>query len=194
MPTDWETQLGALADAVRGKAAPPPPRPGAPAAPWQWQYAQPGPYVTPLTPNEETRFRQWLRDYRSPTDPSYRIPFDPSPRSDYDMRGYWKALQRGDPEAKQSVDPNDKKLHFPDIWKTPYHETFSAESMYATPDAPTWNKQDQLIDKHGRILFDDRADPQRQAVEPPALEWQTTPPVNWTTRLAQLLGRARSRP
>lgn len=76
---------------------------------------------------------------------------------DYDMRGFWKALQAGDPLAQAAIDPNDQRMHYPDYWKTPYHETFSAESQWADPKkAPSWNDKDQLVMPDGTVIFDDR--------------------------------------
>ena len=72
---------------------------------------------------EEPAFRKWVKDNKVPFDPDAKGP------QDYDMRGFWKALQAGDEKAKSGIDPNDGKLHYPDYWKTPYHETFSAESQ-----------------------------------------------------------------
>jgi hypothetical protein len=116
-------------------------------------YVRPGEFVynTPLQPNEEVSFRKWLTDNK--------VPFDSSAATtDYDMRGFWKALQAGSPTAKSAVDPNDKRLHYPDYWKTPYHQTFSNESQWANPQtAPKWNDKDQLVAPNGTILFDDRA-------------------------------------
>lgn len=107
-------------------------------------------YNTQLSPQEETQFRQWLE--------ANKVPFDPNALvSDYDMRGFWKALQANDPKAKSAIDPNDKQLHYPDYWKTPYHQTFSSESQWAGKSAPKWNAQDQLIAPDGSVLFDDRA-------------------------------------
>jgi hypothetical protein len=112
------------------------------------QYAKPGPYLTTLSLTDETQFQQWVK--------SANVPFDPSPQADYDMRGFWKALQSGDPRATRAVNPNDKQLHFSDVWKTPFHQEFSNESQYATPNAPHWNDQDQLIDQNGNVVFDER--------------------------------------
>jgi hypothetical protein len=85
------------------------------------------------------------------------VPFDPNaPSSDYDMRGFFKALTSGDPRATSAIDPNDARMHYPDYWKTPSHQTFSGESQFATPSAPAWNQRDQLVGPGGRIIFDDR--------------------------------------
>lgn len=97
----------------------------------QWKdYAKPGPYTTKLAPEEETKFQNWVRQNK--------VPWRDSPTSDYDMRGYWKAQQSGDKGARTSVDSLDKKPHYPDTWKTPYHKTFSNESQYALPTAGHW--------------------------------------------------------
>lgn len=107
-------------------------------------------FNTKLSTPEEQQFRAWLQQNK--------VPFDPeAPTTDYDMRGFWRALKAGDPKAKSAIDPNDTKLHYPDFWKTPLHKTFSNESQWATPDAPHWTNDDKLIDKHGKVLFDDRA-------------------------------------
>ncbi len=112
-------------------------------------YTKPGPYATFLGPQQETSFRQWLGQNA--------VPFDPNaPQADYDMRGFYQGMQTGDPRAASAIDPNDNRLHYPDTWKTPYHETFSAQSQYAKPVAPDW-QGDQLISPGGRILFDDAA-------------------------------------
>ncbi len=115
-------------------------------------YARPSEtnYATPLDPEEEQIFRQWVAENQ--------VPFDPeAPTSDYDMRGFWKGLVTGDPHAKTGMNPNDNKLHFNDWWKTPYHESFSRESQYATPMAPSWNEQDQLQSPvNGAVVFDER--------------------------------------
>ena len=116
------------------------------------EYAKPGEYNTDLgDPKSEIQFQQWVKQNS--------IPFDPAaPVSDYDMRGFYKALQEGDPKAKEALNSNDGKMHFPDYWKTPYHESFSAESQWADPKkAPKWNDRDQLIMPDGKIVYDERA-------------------------------------
>ena len=117
-------------------------------------YLKPGDHTfnTKLSPEEEQKFLAWVA--------KQKVPFDPkAPVSDYDMRGFFKALSAGDPKARNAVDPNDGKLHYPDFWKTPYHETFSNQSQWATPDAPRWTADDKLVTRDGRVLFDDRAKP-----------------------------------
>jgi hypothetical protein len=100
---------------------------------------------------KEQEFQRWVTANKVPFDPNVNGP------QDYDMRGFWAALMAGDPRASSAIDPNDQRLHYPDYWKTPYHETFSNESQWATPNAPQWNDKDQLVAPDGTILFDDLA-------------------------------------
>jgi hypothetical protein len=115
-------------------------------------YAKPSStdYTTQLTPGEEIQFRDWVGQNA--------VRFDPdNPVQDYDMRGFWKGLVTGDPNARSGVNPNDHMLHFNDHWKTPLHHSFSNESIYATPMAPSWNEQDQLrMPMNGAVVFDER--------------------------------------
>ena len=117
--------------------------------------AKPGPWVTRLSPADEMRFQGWIKNNN--------IPFEDSPHSDYDMRGFWKAQQQGDPVAKTAVSSFDHRIHFPDVWKTPYHRSFSNESKYATPNAPHWTGDDEsgyaLRDKLGNVVYDERIQP-----------------------------------
>lgn len=106
-------------------------------------------YLTQLLPQQEGAFQQWVKQNG--------VPFDPSPTADYDMRGFYQALQNGDSSARTGINQNDNRLHFTDQFKTPYHESFSAESQYASPDAPRWNELDQLVDSQGRVVYDERA-------------------------------------
>ena len=107
-------------------------------------------YNTELSPKDELLFRDWLK--------RNDVPFDVNAATtDYDMRGFWKAYSEGDPKAKPSVNPNDKQIHYSDYWKTPYHESFSAESQWADPKkAPQWNDKDQLVLPDGTVIFDER--------------------------------------
>jgi hypothetical protein len=107
-----------------------------------------GSYLTQLSPLQEMAFQQWVQ--------KNNVPFDPSPTADYDMRGYYRALMAGDPRAQSGVNANDGQLHFTDAFKTPYHESFSAESKFAAPGAPRWNEADQLVTPGGQIVFDER--------------------------------------
>lgn len=117
-------------------------------------------FNTELAPDEEKRFQAWVS--------FNKVPWKDSPIADYDMRGFWKGLQTGDSDAKTGVSPFDQRLHFPDKWKTPFHDTFSNESIYAGPGAPKW-VGDRLIDRNGRILADET--PKRS----PAPAYGTTP-------------------
>lgn len=117
------------------------------------QYAQPpsvmkNGYQTSLDPLQEMAFQQWVKDKQ--------IPFDPSPTADYDMRGFYQAQLNGDPSAQTTVNANDGMPHFTDPYKTPYHESFSAESKYAGQGAPNWNAQDQLVMPDGQVVLDER--------------------------------------
>lgn len=105
-------------------------------------------YLTPLDPLREAAFQSWVG--------RNNVPFDPSLTADYDMRGFWRALQQRDPLAVQSLNANDGEMHFPDYWKTPYHESFSNESQFALPGAPRWNNLDQLVSPRGAVVFDER--------------------------------------
>jgi hypothetical protein len=108
----------------------------------------PATYKTELTPMEEQLFQAWVVQNK--------VPLDEGPQADYDMRGFFRALLSGDPRAKSAIDPNDSRMHYPDFWKTPQHETFSRESQWALPRSPEWNEQDQLVSPGGRVVFDDR--------------------------------------
>ena len=111
-------------------------------------YSKPGPYTTTLDPTEEQAFRAWVA--------TNNIPFNPAdPVADYDMRGYWRdvAAKGG---AGTALNPNDHQVHYPDTYKTPYHQSFSAESRYATPQAPAWANDHQLTRPDGKVVFDER--------------------------------------
>lgn len=109
-------------------------------------------YNTPLDPGQEAFFRQWLAHNNVPFNPDATAP------QDYDMRGFYQGLQQQNPRARAAVDPNDSRMHYPDYWKTPLHQTFSNESQWAPLGAPQWTPDDQLA-QGGRVLFDDRRRP-----------------------------------
>lgn len=115
------------------------------------QWAMPGPYQTQLSPQDEELFQRWIAQARVPFNPNDDI-------QDYDMRGFFKALINGDPIARTAINPNDRQMHFPDKWKTPYHQSFSRESMYAKPNAPYWLPGDEgvLVNQQGQVLLDER--------------------------------------
>lgn len=105
-------------------------------------------YMTPLPNGQEMAFRQWVS--------RNNVPFDPSPVADYDMRGFYRALMSGDPRAISGLNPNDGQMHYPDYWKTPFHQSFSNESKWNVTGSPMWNQQDQLVNSSGQIVFDER--------------------------------------
>ena len=105
--------------------------------------------LTTLPPDKEKAFLAWVAQNK--------VPFNPKDKyQDYDMRGFYQALMNKDPRAMTAVNPNDKMLHYPDTWKTPYHETFSSESQYATEGAPSW-QENKLVSPSGEVIFDEAA-------------------------------------
>lgn len=104
-------------------------------------------YTTQLHPLDEMAFRQWVGQNNVPFNPNQQM-------QDYDMRGFWQGLQQQNPHAMTAVNPNDQQLHYPDYWKTPYHQTFSGESKFAGPVAPAW-QGNQLVAPSGLIRFDE---------------------------------------
>jgi len=100
--------------------------------------------LTKLSPEQEQAFMNWVKENKVPFDPT-----DPYP--DYDMRGYYLAMQKG--AAGSAVNPVDKQLHYPDTFKTPYHESFSRESQWAKEGAPGWQGQ-RLILPNGEVVFE----------------------------------------
>ena len=147
-------------------------------------YAKPGPYLTALPPEQEAQFQAWVK--------TNNVNWKPGDQ-DYDMRGFWLAQQQGDPLAKSAIDPNDKSLHYPDAFKTPYAATFSNESRYALPVAPQW-KGDQYVLPNGHVQYDDvtgqwfeqpgtaRTNVQGGLVAPE--RWQALAP-DWATSIIQ---------
>lgn len=107
-----------------------------------------GEYKTQLNPVEEIEFQAW-----SSAHPEF-VRGELGQYADYDIRGFWKAMRNNDPRAVRSVNPEDHRLHAPDIWKTPYHRSFSNESMYARPNAPHW-VGNKLVDESGKVVFDE---------------------------------------
>lgn len=78
-------------------------------------------YVTRLTPEDEASFQSWYKDFAS----NRNLDLDPDAKEHhYDYRGYWNA-------NRENPNPTSEDGHLPDTWKTPGHETFSNESIYA---------------------------------------------------------------
>ena len=111
----------------------------------QWAFPSTS-FSTQLSPEEEKNFQKWVKANKIPFNPEEAFP-------DYDMRGWWKASTSGDPSAK--YDP--KRMHFTDKFKTPFHESFSRESMYANPNtAPYWKETkygNALMTPQGQVVF-----------------------------------------
>ena len=116
-------------------------------APVKSLQAKPGSYRTLLSLIDELEFLPWVRQQGIQDDVT-------SPDADYDWRGFYKAWKAGDPRAVRSYDPIDRRIHAPDIWKTPYHESFSNESMYAQPTAPHW-EDGKLVNPLGITVYDE---------------------------------------
>jgi hypothetical protein len=106
-------------------------------------WAKPGTpfYNTILSGGDEADFEDWVDQYDVPFDYTANI-------TDYDMRGYWVARVKGSTVGYTIGE------HFPDIWKTPYDTTFSAESLYARDGCPYHWHGDKLInDADGTLIF-----------------------------------------
>ncbi len=116
------------------------------------QYVKPslnGNYTTQLDPQSEVKFQQWVKQNK--------VPWQDTPNADYDMRGFWKKAQANPGMQMTAINPNDNQVHYTDEFKTPYHKSFTRESMYALPNAPKWINNHQLADEQGHIIFDELA-------------------------------------
>lgn len=113
---------------------------------------QPAPsYDTQLNPLQELMFQGWVKNNNVPFNANAQGP------TDYDMRGYYQGLQNGNPMARPTeVNPNDNRPHYTDYYKTPMHQSFSAGSQWAGPDAPQWANDHQLAAPNGRVIFDEK--------------------------------------
>ena len=101
--------------------------------------------MTQLPPEQEAAFNQWLQANEVQYNPNDKYP-------DYDMKGYYLSMQGGQgPQA--SVNTTDQQLHYPDTFKTPYHESFSKESQWATEGAPEWQGE-RLVAPSGELVFE----------------------------------------
>lgn len=118
------------------------------------EYKEDSPYHTRLTSDEQQQFTKWVLKNGAP--------YDNTKYSDYDMPGFWKALtDPNDAEhaiAQANQSEYDKTMHYPDYWKTPYHDTMSTESKYATGLEPSWFGN-RLIDQGGWIQADQSQNP-----------------------------------
>ena len=104
--------------------------------------------MTKLNPEQEQAFLNWVHANKVPFNPHDKFP-------DYDMRGYYLSLQN--PNApKTSVNAVDKQLHYPDQFKTPYHESFSNESQWAREGAPSWQGE-KLVNPKGEIVYETKS-------------------------------------
>lgn len=110
--------------------------------PWQNRYAltEWQRLLTQLPPEQEAQFQAWARQNDAPI------------TDDYDMRGFWSHGGQG-----AEVNQNDHRLHYPDTYKTPLHQSFSGESIYADPRSqpPRWNERGQLVAADGTVLYDE---------------------------------------
>lgn len=108
-----------------------------------------GPFRTKLDPQTEDEFQTWAKQNGVPSNAGGKPdPMFSSTENDYDMRGYYQALKGGDVNAIQSKING----HYPDTYKTPCHEGFSNESIYATPNAPKWDGN-TLKDQTSGLVF-----------------------------------------
>jgi len=120
-------------------------------------YMPGGRFQTVLPPHLEDAFQQAVMGGMFGQIPHEQIH---DPQSDYDYRGFFQALMTHDPRMQgeaTSINPNDNALHYTDLFKTPYHHSFSNESQYANPErAPQWNARDQLINpQNQQVVFDE---------------------------------------
>ena len=113
-------------------------------------YANPGwsNQMTKLNPAQEQAFLNWVQANKVPFNPEDKYP-------DYDMRGFYVGLMNKDPNAVSAINEATQSLHYPDYWKTPYHESFSSESQWAKEGAPSW-RENQLVSPKGEIVFEDK--------------------------------------
>lgn len=106
-------------------------------------------FQTHLGPALRSEFVKWQQQNH--------IPYDPSPTADYDMTGFFQDSVMGVNGADTSVNPYDRQIHFSDRRKTPYHHSFSNESIWANPaTAPQWINDYQLAEPNsGRVVYDE---------------------------------------
>lgn len=95
-------------------------------------------FGTILNPDKVNDYYKWLEHMGMKETP------------DYDMKGFYDAMTSGTVAGPQ-VSANDGLPHFTDKFKTPEHESFSSESKFARPGAPSWNELDQLVNVFGGV-------------------------------------------
>lgn len=123
------------------------------------------PYSTKLSPQQEAEFQRYAK-----LRPGYK--FDPLPQGDYDERGQWLAQKKGlNPDGTWNQDGaslTEEKSdgpHGSDVWKTPYHRTFSNESKYAmTGREPHWQGS-KLTTPTGAVLADESSEDVKRALK-----------------------------
>ena len=91
-------------------------------------------YNTPLSATEEAQYQKWVKT----------LPVNLRNDYDYDLRGAWLA----------KVKP-DQYGHMPDLYKKPWHPTFSMESYYSMPpnEGGDW-KEDMFIPSNTNKVMD----------------------------------------
>lgn len=139
-----------------------------------YQNLQPGPnpFATTLTPEEEQGFANFAKQTRN------------LPDVGYDLKGLYKEandknlindILQGKNTELAGMNPGTQSFHYTDKYKTPFHESFSRESQYATPEAPQWlenpNQQGfQLVDKQGNILIDESQQKMQEMNQKPSTQ------------------------
>lgn len=135
-----------------------------------YQNLQPGsnPFATQLTPEEEQGFANFAKQTQN------------LPSLGYDLKGLYKEasdknlvndILQGKNTELAGMNPTTQSFHFTDKYKTPFYDSFSKESKYATQDAPQWlenpnNQGFQLVDKQGNILVDENQQKMQEMNQP----------------------------
>ena len=142
-----------------------------------WVTNPQGSYQTQLSPEQQ---RQFAADVQAGKLMGNHP--DLSATADYDFPGWWQAYMAGDPRARTQISAVDTRPHWSDTWKTPYHESFSGESIYSTGPqfAPMWQGNVQY-GPQGDVTFNEPAvHAARIAGIPESIvrsQWFTTPNV-----------------